>query len=1142
MHRKNAKKNTQKKINNSKNKSSIERLFNKFLQKHAVDKGEELTHTAFGPPWGRYNIPDNSIDEFYTLYYNALQKQIPVHIVERPKTIGPLLIDIDFDMDTPKRKYTDADIVYIIKMINSVVREYYKWTGKSLQAFVSEKQSPTKKVSKSTQDIRYKDGFHIMYPYLALNDEMRHYIIYTTKEKIKEKNGFAHIAYTNEFDTIFDTSVITNNGWMMYGSKKYDGQYYFLTKIYDCKYKEKNITEYKNQDLVWIMSNRKLCENDLLQLKDTIDQVDLAEEILHVLEETGAVKKPKPNNNQFDNYKVEYDSDYDDINDSDSDSDSESSEEKSADMDSIRSEIMKTKKKLLTKEIKIQKKMDINIARELTSVLSIERATAYKTWIRVCWALYNISPSLLNTFKEFSSRAPNYDKHACEREWNKTSYHSDGLTMGTLKFWAEDDNPQKYHEIILKNINKYLTEAESGTEYDVAKFVFELYKDKYRCSIGERHDKWYEFQKHRWVYVEGGYTLNKKLSEDVAQEFAIQNSIYMKQMFSKGKRNKKSESNNKLEKANNILKIIGKLKKDAFKMSVMKQCKILFHDYDPNFCDKLDANPDLIGFDNGVYDLKEGLFRSSCPDDYVTMSVGFEYENYDMNHPYIAEINTFFAQVQRETIMKNYIFKLLARFLDGYVNDEEVLIWTGTGCHGIGTQIRMYDSSLKSVEDIKIGNVLLGDDKTPRIVRHLYRGQDKLYNVRQHDKSDYVVNSEHRLALQFIGKKEILPHKNGFKVVYYIFDQENGIIKQFKYFNVVDAANKFYNELDNNKNQIPYDHKICITVNSYLKLNEYIREKLVGYDINSNKLNIDIKYMKKGDYYGFELSGNQKYVLADGTITMNSNGKSKTVELFQNAFGDYCCVAPSTVLTRKSGKSNEASPEIAEFKGKRFIVLQEPEGTDTIQVGRMKEYSGGDIIKARPLFGDPIEFRPQFMMVLVCNNLPDIPSTDGGTWRRLHVTPWESKFISGQIKYDYQFKKDRNLREKLERWAKVFLWYLINYWYPIYKKDGIKSPPKVTKFTNKYKKDSDIFYEFIDAQLTITGDANDTESWEVLFAAFKHWYKEAYTKQCSFNKKDLVEYFNKNEYMAKKRFLHKVKFADEDEDEEQRMDFNALDA
>ena len=106
---------------------------------------------------------------------------------------------------------------------------------------------------------------------------------------------------------------------------------------------------------------------------------------------------------------------------------------------------------------------------------------------------------------------------------------------------------------------------------------------------------------------------------------------------------------------------------------------------------------------------------------------------------------------------------------------------------------------------------------------------------------------------------------------------------------------------------------------------------------------------------------------------------------------------------------------MANCKGKRFLVFQEPEDDDKIHVGHMKELTGNDKISARALFKEPIEFYPQFKTILTCNKLPFIPSNDGGTWRRLRVLEFLSKFVDNP-EAPNEFKIDTKLKEKIKEW------------------------------------------------------------------------------------------------------------------------------
>ena len=65
------------------------------------------------------------------------------------------------------------------------------------------------------------------------------------------------------------------------------------------------------------------------------------------------------------------------------------------------------------------------------------------------------------------------------------------------------------------------------------------------------------------------------------------------------------------------------------------------------------------------------------------------------------------------------------------------------GCHIKGTKVLMYDGSIKNVEDIIIGDVLMGNDNTPRVVQELYNGTDQLYKITLSNGDYQIVNSHH---------------------------------------------------------------------------------------------------------------------------------------------------------------------------------------------------------------------------------------------------------------------------------------------------------------------------------------------------------------------------------------------------------------
>ena len=88
-------------------------------------------------------------------------------------------------------------------------------------------------------------------------------------------------------------------------------------------------------------------------------------------------------------------------------------------------------------------------------------------------------------------------------------------------------------------------------------------------------------------------------------------------------------------------------------------------------------------------------------------------------------------------------------------------------CLGKDTPILMYDGNIKLVQDIQIGDVLMGDDSTPRNILSLARGRETMYKVNNTKKSGesdvteyddgYIVNESHILSLKYnsnISKKD----------------------------------------------------------------------------------------------------------------------------------------------------------------------------------------------------------------------------------------------------------------------------------------------------------------------------------------------------------------------------------------------------
>ena len=77
-----------------------------------------------------------------------------------------------------------------------------------------------------------------------------------------------------------------------------------------------------------------------------------------------------------------------------------------------------------------------------------------------------------------------------------------------------------------------------------------------------------------------------------------------------------------------------------------------------NLIEKLDSNVNLIGFNNGVYDLEKHEFRDGLCEDYISFSTGIDYTEFEDDHPYIISINEFLDQVLPIENVKKYVLRI----------------------------------------------------------------------------------------------------------------------------------------------------------------------------------------------------------------------------------------------------------------------------------------------------------------------------------------------------------------------------------------------------------------------------------------------------------------------------------------------------
>jgi phage/plasmid-associated DNA primase len=265
---------------------------------------------------------------------------------------------------------------------------------------------------------------------------------------------------------------------------------------------------------------------------------------------------------------------------------------------------------------------------QLIDILSSKYYNEYDYWykigmiLKVCSKLYNFN--FLQVFDDFSNKSIKYDKVKTNQIWNKFNTEKITITLGSLYYFARTSNLSNYKKIITEY---YVNDKIEITEkvlcfklHEIAGNYF-FYLNNTLYSFNNKNNLWFQSTQHtiRTYINDELYDYMLTLLID-----SITDETYLKAQI---KMLKKYCQTYKYQ--NEVVKVY----EDRYKEN-MEQNDI-----------KFDANPYLFGFNNGVFDLKENIFRAYKYDDYITTRTGYKYiesseEEQAMIHQMMKETET----------------------------------------------------------------------------------------------------------------------------------------------------------------------------------------------------------------------------------------------------------------------------------------------------------------------------------------------------------------------------------------------------------------------------------------------------------------------------------------------------------------------
>jgi len=186
------------------------------------------------------------------------------------------------------------------------------------------------------------------------------------------------------------------------------------------------------------------------------------------------------------------------------------------------------------------------------------------------------------------------------------------------------------------------------------------------------------------------------------------------------------------------------------------------------------------------------------------------------------------------------------------------------------------------------------------------------------------------------------------------------------------------------------------------------------------------------------------------------NGKGSTYGAIAFALGDYASTAEPDLFMARDRAHPTGEMDLL---GKRWVVVSESDKGRRLAEATVKRLTGGDMMKARKMHRDFVEFRPSHTVALVTNHLPKVSGDDEAIWARLRIVPFDVTLPDAE--------QDGHFAEKLELEADAVLTWAVQGWAE-YQQVKLNAPEAVTAATQKYRSESDTLAQFI-AECCITG-------------------------------------------------------------------------
>lgn len=342
--------------------------------------------------------------------------------------------------------------------------------------------------------------------------------------------------------------------------------------------------------------------------------------------------------------------------------------------------------------------------RNFIRILNKNRFNESKEFLVLCNICFNMRITVDKFMKYVRSRANQNDPKSNIRfpVYSKTDYdelevkaRNNWIALGisrnsmikfnTLQKMACQDNPYVYESII------------SETNHDIVKdMLYSGYTDDMLSNVffnihpndliyEDISKSWYRLNEFNyWIKQNDIYSITNIIPMQMIPFIKKIETIMINAEFTKSMNDPSNDKNFISVITNNSKRMVSYLSNIRTKKNIVEN--LIDRYREQSFYTLMNVvNKELFAFKNGVWDLKNGIFRLPNPEEFMTMFCDYNYKAFEhVDKEALKFLNRIISDILRNEPEKSYVLTTIAQCLTGQPLLEKFYIWKGQGRNGKG--------------------------------------------------------------------------------------------------------------------------------------------------------------------------------------------------------------------------------------------------------------------------------------------------------------------------------------------------------------------------------------------------------------------------------------------------------------------------